>query len=414
MNRVSTNMARIDAQYHMMMRESKLNQIQNKMSTQSKIKDLRDDPIVASHAVRYQSKLLRLEQFTKNIDDVKANLSLAEVKVRDALDRIQRIRELAVQGANGIYTPEDLAAMGKEVDELLEELVSIGNSQNGLGNMLFGGFESKHEPFRILRGRAEGGEGNQILEVQYRGDIGRNSVEVSEESVASMNLPGNYVFWAENQSVYSSIDATPYQVQADSVIRIDGVEIQLKAGDNIHAIIARINDAPVSVKAALDPVKDSLVLQTTTPHQLWVEDGGTGTVLQDLGIVKAGSGSPPSNYATTASVYGGSIFDTVIAFRDSLFKADSEGINRALGGMSQSVESLTSNLAEIGAVSSRLEGIGKRLAYEIPEITDISSKEIDLDFAEAVTEMKMLEYTHEAALSTAARILQPTLLDFMR
>jgi len=407
-------MARIDAQYHTMMREYKLNQMENKMANQSRIKDLRDDPLAASHSVRFQSKTLRLERYGRNIDDVTANLSISEVKLTDSLDRIQRLRELAVQGANGIYTPEQLKAMGQEVDQMLEELVAIGNSRDGLGNALFGGFESKHEPFRILRGRVEGGDGNHIIGIQYRGDIGRNVVEVSEESVAAMNLPGNHVFWAENQSVYSSVNATEYVVQNDSLIRIDGVDIPLRAGDNVYAIISRINEAPTAVRASLDPVRNSLVLETTTPHQLWVEDAAGSNVLSDLGILKTGGGTPPANYATSASVYGGSVFDTVIALRDSLYRGDSEGINRALGGMDQSIESLTSNLAEIGAVNSRLEGVARRIDQEIPELISNNSKEVDLDLTEAITELRMLEYTHQAALGTAARILRPTLLDFMR
>jgi flagellar hook-associated protein 3 FlgL len=415
MNRVSSNMSRIDAQYHMMMREWKMNDMENKMAMQSRIKDLRDDPLAASHSTRYQSKIVRLERYAKNIEEVKSGLSSAEVKLNDAVERIQRARELAVQGANGVYTKEEMAMMGKEVDELLEELAAIGNSRNGLGNTLFGGFESKLEPFRILRGKIEGGERNHITAVQYRGDIGRNLVEVSEESVAEMNIPGNHAFWAENQSVYATIDARDYQAQANTSIRIDGIDIPIREGDNIHAIMTRINDAPVAVKASLDPVRDSLVLQTTTPHQLWLEDGETGTVLQDLGIIKAGgTGVPANNYSSSANVYGGSVFDTVISLRDSLFAGNTDGVNRALGGMDQSLHSLTSHLAEIGAVTERIEGTGKRLAFEIPLITEKNSNEVDLDLAEAITNMKMLDYTHQAALSTAARIMQPTLLDFLR
>jgi flagellar hook-associated protein 3 FlgL len=414
MNRVSSNMSRLDAQYHMMMREWQLNDMQNKMSMQSKIKDLRDDPIAASHATRYQSKLVRLQRYSRNIDDVKASLSDAEVKVQDTVDRLQRIRELAVQGANGVYTKEDMAAMGKEVDELLEELVSIGNSRNGLGNAIFGGFESKNEPFRVLRGRVEGGDRDHIVEVQYRGDIGRNVVEVSEESLAEMNIPGNYVFWAENQSIYSALDARNFQVQADATIRIDGVDIPLKEGDNIYAVISRINDSPAAVKASLDPVKDSLVLQTTTPHQLWLEDVGGSTVLQDLGLVRGGTNQLGNNYAASANVFGGSVFDAVMALRDSLYSGNGDGVNRALGGVDQSLQTLTSHLAEIGAVNERIEGTGKRLDYEIPLVTEKNSNEVDLDLAQAATDLKMLEYTHQAALSTAAKILQPTLLDFLR
>jgi flagellar hook-associated protein 3 FlgL len=415
MNRVSSNMARIDAQYHMMMREWKLNDMENKMAMQSRIKDLRDDPMAASHSTRYQSKLVRLERYSKNIEEVKSGLSMAEAKIHDAVDRIQRIRELAVQGANGVYTKSDMAAMGKEVDQLLEELVSLGNSRNALGNTLFGGFESKLEPFRILRGKVDGGDRNHIVEVQYRGDIGRNAVEVSEESLAEMNIPGNYAFWAENQSVYSTIDARGYQVQANTTIRIDGMDIPLREGDNIYAVISRINDSPVAVKASLDPVRDALVLQATTPHQLWLEDNAGGTVFKDLGVIRAGGTDiPANNYALSANVYGGSVFDVVMSLRNSLLKGDADGVNRALGGMDQSLESLTSHLAEIGAVTERLDGTGQRLAFEIPLITEKNSQEVDLDLAEAITNLKMLDATRQAALSTAARILQPTLLDFLR
>ncbi|MBN2351862.1 MAG: flagellar hook-associated protein 3 [Spirochaetales bacterium] len=414
MNRVSSNMSRLDAQYHMMMREWQMNELQNKIGMQSKIKNLRDDPIAAAHSTRYQSKLVRLERYARNIGDVKAGLSDAEVKVRDTVDRLQRIRELAVQGANGIYTKQDMAAMGKEVDELLEELVSIGNSRNGLGNTIFGGFESKNEPFRVLRGKVEGGERDHIVEVQYRGDIGRNIVEVSEESLAEMNIPGNYVFWAENQSIYSSLDSRTYQVQANSAIRIDGVDIPLKEGDNIYAVISKINDAPVAVKASLDPVKDSLVLQTTTPHEMWLEDSGGSTVLQDLGLIRGGTNQLGNAYSTSANVYGGSVFDAVISLRDSLYSGSTDGVNRAIGGMDESLQTLTSHLAEIGAVNERIEGTGKRLDYEIPLITEKNSNEVDLDLAQAATDLKMLEYTHQAALATAAKILPPTLLDFLR
>ena len=42
---------------------------------------------------------------------------------------MQRINELAVQGANGIYNQEQLADMGKEVDQLLAQLIQIGNAK---------------------------------------------------------------------------------------------------------------------------------------------------------------------------------------------------------------------------------------------------------------------------------------------
>ena len=42
------------------------------------------------------------------------------------------------------------------------------------------------------------------------------------------------------------------------------------------------------------------------------------------------------------------------------------------------------------------------------------ANEMDLDLTEGITRLKMLDTTHQAALRTAAKILPPTLMDYLR
>jgi flagellar hook-associated protein 3 FlgL len=260
----------------------------------------------------------------------------------------------------------------------------------------------------------------RIISVDYTGNIGRNKAEISEAAMAETNMPGNYVFWAENENIYSSVDATTYQVQENSVIEIDGVPIELKEGDNIHAIISRINSSAAPVKAALDPVKNSLYLKTTIPHQLWLKDGeteagGTGTVLQDLGIIAGGQNTPPENVAGSALSFGASIFEILINLRDRFLEGDTEQVGSAgLQSLDRAMESLITHRSELGAKDRRLELAHNRIDYETPVLTELNSNEIDLDLSEAITELKMLEYTHQAALQTTAKIMQPSLLNYLR
>ncbi len=416
MKRISTNLPNFDASYYLRLREWQMNEAENKMAAQSRIKDLRNDPLAAGHSVRYQSKLARLERFTANITRARGEVALAEGNLRSALDILQRVRELAVQGANGVWDKQQLAYMGQEIDQLLSELVTVGNAKNGQGNYIFSGYRARTEPFRVHTGRVEGSQATEVIaSVEYVGDIGRNRAEIEEGAETDYTLPGNQVFWAERQQLFSSIDATAYRVQANSKIRLDGVEIELKEGDNVFAVIDKINASEAPVKARLDPVKNSLALEGTYPHQIWSEDVGEGTVLQDLGLIERGDRVPPLNTADSAAVYGGSVFDMVIHLRNSLYKADQEAVGgSALRGIDDSIETLTSHLAKIGAKDARLEVTGKRLAWEAPEYTRLNSEEVDLDISKAITELKMLEYTHQATLNTAARILRPTLLDFLR
>lgn len=415
MFRISTNLPNDNMQYHTRRREYMMNQAQNQMAAQSRIQNLRDAPLAAAHSTRYQSYLARLDRFSDNIRYAQDNYRVAEGYMKQGVDMLQRIRELAIQGATGTYTREDMRHMGNEVDELLREFVEIANGRNADGTMLFSGKKSKTVPFRVLEGNVDGAAGSVITAVDYVGDIGERRTEIAENSYIELNFPGNQVFWAENQQVYSSVDSDGYTVPQNGTIHIDDVAIQLTAGDNIYSIISKINDSGAAVRARLDPVQNSLVLETTSPHQIWVRDGAGSSVMQDLGIVASADIAPPGNIAPSATVFGGSLFDSIITLRNALYNGDSFDVGGgALQGIDSALDNLLSNLGRLGAKDSRLEHAYLRTEFEIPQVGKLNSNETDIDMAEAITNLRMLEYTHRAALATAARVIQPTLLDFLR
>ncbi len=415
MYRVSTNMPNDNMQYYMKIRQWKMNQMQNKMGSQKRIHNLRDNPVAAAHSVRYESNINRLNQYSSNVETLISDGRIAEGYMQEAVNILQRIREITVAGANGTFTEEDTAYMAEEVNQLLNELVEIGNAQAGDGTAVFAGDRDKSRPFRAVYGHIAGKGEEVITSVEYGGTVAPREVEISEQSFIKSNCPGIEVFWAEPMHIIADNDATDYVVQEDSEVSIDGYNVQLRAGDNIQAVIAKINDSGAAVKAKLDPVKNSLVLQSTSPHQLWIEDIGEGTVMQDLGILSARSDLPPHNFARDAMVSGGSMYDQVMYIRDRLYEGDSYNLGGSgLKGVDQALNGLLTSLAELGARDERLQTVGKRLSYETTEMVSRNAKEIDLDMAEAITDLKMLEYTHKASLQTAGRILQPTLLDFLR
>jgi len=415
MKRISSQLPGMDSSYNMRLREWEMSQETNKMGTQSRIKDLRDDPLAAARSTRYQSEIFRMERYGKNVSTAQGTMAVAEGNLMQAVDVLQRMRELAVQGATGTVDPAQMGYMGEEVDQLFRELVNIGNARAEDGSYLFSGTQPRTEPFRTTAGHVPGTGGDRITQVDYLGNNGTRLAEVSEGSTMGLNMPGHTVFWAEQQQVYSTTDASSYRVQADSRIRLDGTEIDLRAGDNVYAIIARINDADVALKAELDPVSSSLMLRTTQPHQVWAEDLAGGTVLQDLGILDKESPRPPQNFAKSARVFGGSVFDMAMHLRDALLEGNAEKVGGSgIRGIDDSLQSVTTALAEIGSKDSRLEGIAKRISSETAEVTGFDSEDRGLDLAESITRLRMLEFGHEAALAASARVMQKTLLDYLR
>ena len=415
MQRISSYLPSDNMQYHLRRREWRMNESSEMMGSQTRIKNLRDDPLGAGRAVRFQSASVRAQRYSDNIELLHSHMAFMEGYTMEAVDVLQRVNEIAVQAGNGLYDKDQMAYMATEVDELLKELIVIGNSRSEDGTSLFAGNRVKSDAFRLSHAPVPGAESEKIAGVEYIGNIGQNQVEISEGAFAPYNLAGNQVFWAENQQIYSAVPATEYRVQEDADIRIDGVDIALRAGDNVYGIISKINDSAASVRARLDPVSNSLVLETTSPHQIWPEDAGGGTVLQELGILSSTGGLPPQNISDSARVYGGSVFDMVIHLRDSLYEGnhiDSGG--SGLRGIQDAIENMVGVLAKIGAQDTRLRATGDRLSSEIDELEGMASREVDLDLTQAITEFKTLEYTHKAALAVTARIVKQSLLDFLR
>jgi flagellar hook-associated protein 3 FlgL len=408
-------MPNTDVQYYLRRQEQGLNDMQSKIAGQTRLNELRDDPLAAAHAVRYDSYLFRLERFEKNALRVQDHYHIADEYMQQAVDVLQRIRELSVQGAHGTYAPEDLKYMAQEVNELMKELVSVSNAKDSDGNQLFAGDKAFTEPFRIVEGTIPNGGENMIVRVEYRGAGANRRTEVTEGAYALLDMGGGEVFWAENMQIFSTFDASNYRVTEPGAFYVDGEEIKLGPGDSLPAIVAKINESAAAVKAYIDPVTRGLAMESTNPHLVRLEDRQDSSILQDLGIISHSVDPGSPNWHPSARVSGGSAFDMVIRLRDAMYRGDSDFIgSQGIGGIDLALANLESRLAEMGSREERVEATWQRLNKEIPDVTAALARESGLDFATAATELGMMDFAHKAALQTAAKILPPTLLDFLR
>jgi flagellar hook-associated protein 3 FlgL len=390
----------------------RMSTVQDDIAVGKKNRIPRENPAEVAQGIAYNRVLFELERFEKNIEDGKSRIHVADAALESVTDVLQRIRELAVQGSNGIYTREDRAKIGVEVEELLKELVAAANTKYK-GKAVFAGNDTLEDPFKTVSGFNKFAGKEVIDRVDYWGDMGKQNREIERETIMSVNLPGNEVFWAENASLFSAVDATNYIVAADSMARINGVEVGFKAGDNIEMIVNRINGAPVPLRASVNRMNGGIILETSSAREIWVEDIEGGSVMQDIGVVSGKN--PPKNLSPEARVFGGTIFDMVMRLRDSLFMNNAEDVGgSALGGVDLALDNLLKNRAELGAKESRLDMVQKRVIEDRTSFEEILSKTEDVDVAEAITKFKMLEATYRSALGVSARIIQPTLLDFLR
>lgn len=120
---------------------SGLQKSMEKLSSGEKINRAGDDASGLSISEKMRSQIRGLNQASRNIGDAISFTSVAEGYLQETTDVLQRIRELAVQASNGVYSAEDRMQIQVEVSQLVAEVDRIASSAqfNGM-NLLTGRF----------------------------------------------------------------------------------------------------------------------------------------------------------------------------------------------------------------------------------------------------------------------------------
>jgi flagellar hook-associated protein 3 FlgL len=85
-----------------------------------------------------------------------------------------------------------------------------------------------------------------------------------------------------------------------------------------------------------------------------------------------------------------------------------------LSELDDALDDVLQQVSELGGKQNRV-GLAKERMLDLQlNLTQILSEEQDLDYAEAIMELKMEEFAYRTALSVGARIIQPSLVDFLR
>jgi flagellar hook-associated protein 3 FlgL len=162
--------------------QAELAATQEQVSTGKRINTAADDPAGAAQAILLQQGLDRLENYGANAETARRRLGLEEGALSQSTDALNRVRELAIQAANGTQTRESRSAIAAEANELLTGLLNTANAQDGEGRYLFAGNLVQSRPF-ILSGS-----------VQYAGDSGTRAQRVADARTVQEGDAGSAVF----------------------------------------------------------------------------------------------------------------------------------------------------------------------------------------------------------------------------
>ena len=138
---INHNMSAINANRVLKFKHWDVNRSTEKLSSGMRINKSGDDASGLAVSEKMRTQIQGLRQAERNSEDGMSFIQTTEGYLQETTDIVQRIRELAVQASNGIYSDEDRMQIQVEVSQLVAEVERIASQAqfNGM-NMLTGRF----------------------------------------------------------------------------------------------------------------------------------------------------------------------------------------------------------------------------------------------------------------------------------
>lgn len=187
--RINNNIPALNTHRMMTINTNSLEKALEKLSSGKRINKAADDAAGLAISQKMEAQIRGLRQASRNALDGISLIQTAEGALNEVHAMLQRMRELAVQGANGAYAEGDLEAIANELKELIEQIDKIANDTEFNGIPLLKGDLSSdkvgddNQSYNHLRIQIGANEG-QYIEI----DMSKINITVGDDESEGLKL----------------------------------------------------------------------------------------------------------------------------------------------------------------------------------------------------------------------------------
>lgn len=266
---VNTNVASLNTQKNLNKASDALSTTMQRLSSGLKINSAKDDAAGLQISNRLTSQINGLNVAVKNANAGISIAQTAEGAMQESTNLLQRMRELALQSANGSNSDEDRASLQQEFNALSGELTRIANTTTFGGKKLLDG-SMGNTSFQI------GSNANETVSFglsnvsasALRGSHSSATVAGAEPAGMKAEVVGNVVRFGETTGdIEATYDATS--------LSVNGTQVAIKADATIADVAAAIN-ADTATHGVTAVVDDNNLTFTSTKSASVSGLGGLG------------------------------------------------------------------------------------------------------------------------------------------
>lgn len=365
---VNTNVSAMTAQRYLTKSSNELNTSMERLSSGNRINSAKDDAAGLQISNRLIAQSRGLDVAMRNANDGISIAQTAEGAMNESTSVLQRMRDLALQSANGTNTVAERTAIDEEFSSLQDELNRIAETTSFGGRKLLNGTFGEAS-FQI---GSSSGEAMIMGLTSIRADdlrMGGQTFVSTEGKDHTWGVP------AEANNLH--LEFTSPEGEATVL------DINAKAGDDIEELATYINGQNDSIKASVDDdgKLQLFIAEPSIQGDLTV----SGTLAQELGLA-GGPGQKTTVQDADVTTVGGS--QNAVAVLDSALRY------------------VDAQRADLGAKQNRLSHSINNLSNIQENVESSKSRIKDTDFAKETTQMTKAQILQQAGTTILAQAKQ--------
>jgi flagellin len=379
---VNTNVASLNAQRSLGSSSSNLQTSLERLSSGSRINSAKDDAAGLQISNRLTSQINGLGVAVKNANDGISIAQTAEGAMQESTNILQRMRDLALQSANGSNSDNDRAALQKEVVQLQDELTRVADTTAfGGQKILDGNFTDKK--FQV------GSEANQTIDLDITG------IKASQLGAGGLGQLADAAVFNESK-IGAVAETLSFAITTDA--GVENATVSLALGDGTQDLVNKINEEMGSLGVVASKNDDGTLALNFSDDITTLTVGSS--VAADGGV----TGTTPADIVAGAAADNKSVQDIDIS--------TAAGAQSAIAIIDKGIENIDDQRSTLGAFQNRMESTISNLQNISENVSAARGRIQDTDFAAetaALTKNQILQQAGTSILAQANQLPQAVL-----
>ena len=378
---INTNIASLTSQRAMLNTGRELETAFERLSTGKRVNTAVDDAAGLAIAERLTGRINGLNQAIRNASDGVSVVQIAEGAQDEVTTIIQRLRDLAVQGANSSLSATERGFLETEADKLLESLTQAAGMAEFSGNELL-----------LNDTGSDNADGDDIA---FSGVFQVGPNEGDTVTIETVRCHPDSLFDANKKEVVT------FEVSDANALAMNNSTIAINlAGTSVNLTLADGDDTVAEIVAKLNASNDATLSAYTyaaSGNKITATKDAVGVVANTGNTITLANSTVLTGTVTTQGSAADATADSILDFTTQA------GCQDAITTIQNAYDKVAKNRAQLGAVQAQMESTIRNLANVVENTTAARSRIQDADFAAETAALTRAQMLQQAATSILAQ-----------